>query len=197
MLLRIGFLTALVLIGASQTIAQSTAIVQVFHINPKREARTPWNEMSNCLKDTVCSQLVSIAASQIGVPPNAVRLASVAAQVSAPPRSEETRYSIAPPSGYFVCRAYVRTQSVVPATGDRASVFSLTANRSGIAIYTWTPRRGIGKGRSWYDGFVTVVFEASGSSSANCSVTEQGQNYGCRGARGVNKGQPACSSAQL
>jgi hypothetical protein len=86
---------------------------------------------------------------------------------------------------------------VVPASGNRASLFSITARSSSIAIYTWTPIKGFGQGRSWYDGYVSVVFAPVGDSVASCSVTENPRNYSCRGAHGVNKGLQACGRASL
>ena len=177
-------------------------VVTTDHINPVRDARTPWDEIRNCLSDQTCSAIITSMAGQLGVSPQAIGMVKAGAVVSAEPQGEETHYSIAPLKGYKICRVEVRTTSVVPATGDRASLFSITATPDSVAIYTWTPRQGVGAGRSWYDGIVAVAHakeEAYSSlqSQGKCTVPQSGANYQCRGASGVNHGLAACSSKSL
>lgn len=69
---------------------------------------------------------------------------------------EEGHYSLEVPAGYVYCCSSIRTISVVPATGDRASVMGATSNGRDIAVYTWTPRQGIGQGRSWVEADYTL-----------------------------------------
>jgi len=176
------------------------AEVGVYHIDVVREPKGVADTVADCLRDNVCSTVLSVAASQVGIPPNAMRFARTAVVVSDAlqnPTSEETHSSIKPPPGLRVCRVNIRTLSVVPAAGDRASVFSLTATSPEIAIYTWTPIQSLGQGRAWYDGYVTVTFVPVNTPAERCSVTDTRYNYGCRGGQGVNQGLPACSTVDM
>jgi hypothetical protein len=179
-------------------------VVTTHHINPVRDARTPWNEIQNCLRDTACAAAVNGISAQVGIPANAVRLVSAGAAFTAKQEGEETRYSIPALSGRKICRVQVRTTSVVPATGDRASLVSISATQPSVTIYTWTPRRGIGAGRSWYDGMIFVAhvkaeFADDYAKAGKCSVPQTGNPaaYQCRGASGVNHGLAACGSKDL
>src|SRR5690606_11684978 len=195
-MLRVILITPMViaLMGGAATLpAASKEVVQIYHINPKRNARTPLDEMANCLRDRVCYEVTSAAAAHFGVPPNALRVAKAAA-ILARAKGEETRYQITPPPGYKVCRVNIRTKSVVPANGDRASLFSLAAKPTGVHVYTWTPRRGLFKGRSWYDGYVTVYYSHV---SRNCSVDKKGKRYLCRGNGRNRHGHQECGTADL
>ncbi|TCU58365.1 hypothetical protein EDE08_1319 [Bradyrhizobium sp. R2.2-H] len=183
---------------------QSDDIVMTsHHINPVRNARTPWDEVQNCLRDPACAAAVNGISAQIGIPANAIRLVSAGAAFTAQAAGEETRYTIPALSGRKVCRVQIRTTSVVPATGNRASLFSRNATPATVAIYTWTPRRGIGGGRSWYDGkvFVTHVKDSLAddyAKSGKCTVhAGQPSAYACRGASGVNHGLAACGGKDL
>jgi len=179
-------------------------VITTHHINPVRDARTPWDEVENCLRDTACEVAVKAIAAEVGIPPEAIGLANAGAAFTASQQGEETRYWIPALSGRKVCRVQIQTTSVVPATGDRASLFSLSATHPGVAVYTWMPRRGIGGGRSWYDGNVFVAHVKAEladqyAKSGKCSVPENGPPaaYQCRGANGVNHGLAACGSKEL
>ena len=191
--------------GLTPAVAESSEdiVVTTHHIDAVREARTPWDEVQNCLKDQACAAAVKLIAGQIGVPDNAVRLADAAAIYSAKAEGEETRYTIRALPDRRICAVKVRTISVVPATGDRASLFSISATADSVGIYTWTPRQGIGAGRSWYEGNVFVLhvraaLQQEASKAGKCTVPPSGNtNYECRGASGVNHGLAACGSKDL
>lgn len=190
--------------GTASAQQSDDIVVTAHHINPVRDARTPWDEIQNCYRDRICTIALNGIAAQFGIPPNAMRLVNGAAIMSARPQGEETRYSISALSGRKICQVQVRTTSVVPATGDRASLFSITATQPSVAIYTWTPRQGIGQGRSWYDGVVFVVqvraeLSDQYAASGKCTVPQSGTsaNYQCRGSSGVNHGLAACGSKNL
>jgi hypothetical protein len=108
---------------------------RVFHINPVRDAKSPFDTIQDCLNNNVCSTLLSAAAAYVGVPPNALSMLKAGAYVYnavSQPGSEETKYHIQPPPDYKICRVDVRTLSVLPNTGDRASLLSLTAKSAEI-----------------------------------------------------------------
>jgi hypothetical protein len=179
-------------------------VITTHHINPVRDARSPWDEVQNCLRDTPCAAAVNGIAAQVGIPANAIRLVNAGAAFTAKAEGEETRYSIPALAGWKICHVQVRTTSVVPATGDRASLFSISAAPAAVSIYTWTPRQGIGAGRTWYDGMVFVAHVKAEladdyTKSGKCSVPQTGNAaaYQCRGASGVNHGLAACGSKDL
>ncbi len=155
------------------------------------------------MRDRLCASAVKAIAVEVGLPPETIDVA-IAGAFTATQQGEETRYRISPVTGYRICHVKVRTTSVVPATGDRASLFSISATRTGVGIYTWTPRRGIGSGRSWYDGYVFVTHVRADladqyAKSGNCSVPENSPPvaYQCRGASGVNNGLASRGSKDL
>src|SRR5262249_47774257 len=163
-------------------------VITTHQINPVRDARTPWDEAQNCLRDAACAAAVNGIAAQVGVPANAIRLVKAGAAFTAKQEGEETRYSIPALDGRKICRVQVRTTSVAPATGDRASLFSISAAPGAVGIYTWTPRQGIGAGRSWYDGMVFIANVKAEladyyTKSGKCSVPQTGKPaaYECRG----------------
>jgi len=80
----------------------------------------------------------------------------------------------------FKTQFNIHSLSVDPAEGDRASLFSLTATSPEVAIYAWTPIKGAGQGRGWYDGYVTVTFVPVNTPAERCSVTDTKYNYVCR-----------------
>ena len=169
------------------------AEMRVFHINPVRDSKTPYDSVAECLNDNVCSTILSAAAAYAGVPPNVMQMAKTSAfvyNVVAPSDSEKSRYSIEPPQGMKVCHVSIKTLSVVPNTGDRASLMSITGRSSKVEIYTWTPKQGVGQGRSWYDGYITVTFAPNSVPADRCSLSGELRNYGCRGGQGVESGTP-------
>ena len=111
---------------------------------------------------------------------------------------EEGHFTIQLPQGYVYCRASIRTVSVVPATGDRASLMSATTNERGVGIYTWTPKQGVGQRRSWVEADYTVYGVKSDLAEkyrTESKCKPPGKNIiNCRGATGVNHGLPACGS---
>jgi hypothetical protein len=117
-------------------------------MNPVRDARTPWDEIQNCLRDTTCAAAVNGIATQVGIPANAIHLVNAGAIFTAKAEGEETCYSIPALAGKFVVHRFgpprwFRRRS------DRASLFSISAAPAAVGIYAWTPRQGIGAGGSW------------------------------------------------
>jgi hypothetical protein len=182
---------------------QDDVVVTTHHIDAVRGPRTPWDEVQNCLKDTACAAAVNVIAAQIGIPSNAVRLVNAAAAYTAKAEGEETRYAMPAVAGRKICAVKIRTTSVVPAEGDRASFFSINATPEQVGIYTWTPRQGIGAGRSWYEGDVFIVHVKESLrdtyvQAGKCTVSPtSAATYQCRGAKGVNHGLAACGSKDL
>lgn len=140
-------------------------IVTGVHVDQSRQAQT-------CLQNSLCSTALSALTTSLGVPSEAVSLASAAARI-VPMSAEEHSYYIPAPSGYKLCGAYVAVNSVIPASGSRAphleaNTFyqnqpeanqNLVSLGDGLSLYLVTPRQGIGQGQSSIelDAFVVGV----------------------------------------
>ncbi|PTE11764.1 hypothetical protein C9427_03480 [Mesorhizobium helmanticense] len=168
-------------------------------INPVLQPRNVGDPIGYCAGDERCSSLAEVAESFLKLPPG-----TVAAALAAVPRvsreGEEGRYTIELPAGYQYCRSKIRTSSVVPATGDRASVMSASSFQNGVHVYTWTPKRGIVEGRSWVEADYTIYgvrddLAEKRRIEGKCRPHGK-QLIGCRGARGTNKGQPSCGTVE-
>lgn len=193
-------LALLLLISTTVTTRAASDFVVVFQkVNPVMAPKTPGDELQECARDPVCRTLADSAAAQLGVPPGTV--SGVMATVPHANRTgEEGHFTIALPVGYEYCRSKIRTVSVVPATGDRASVMSASSIKNGVVVYTWTPKRGLGQGRSWVEAEYTVYGVRGGlaeqhRNNGKCRPYGK-QLIGCRGATGENKGQPACGTVE-
>lgn len=166
-------------------------------INPVMQPKNVADALSECARDNLCRGLADAAATYLGVPPGRVS-AALAALPQAQRAGEEGRYMISLPTGYQYCRSRIQTISVVPATGDRASVMGASSRENGVGVYTWTPKQGLGKGRSWVEADYTIY-------GVRAAIADKERQAGkckpfgttlisCRGATGVNKGAPACST---
>lgn len=178
---------------------QSPFVVVPQKVNPVMQPKQPTDAIKECAHNTLCASAVGIGAAYLGVPRKLVT-AAIAAIPQATRTGEEGHYSISLPAGYQYCRASIHTISVVPATGDRASVMSSSSNAKGVAIYTWTPRQGSGEGRSWIEADYKIY-------GVRNDLADQYRSQGkchsfgkvliaCRGARGINHGQPSCGNAR-
>lgn len=166
--------------------------VKILHVNPVRSPQGPIETVAACLDNTVCGGLLRAAAGSVGVPPQAMRFAGlVGAIINRLPGSEESRYSFTISPGYTLCRVDIRTQSIVPASGERSTHFSISAHARGISIYTWTPERRWGQGRSWYDGYVTLLSVPMVPRMRFCGLNLGKVSWACRGVSGA-KGLPGC-----
>ena len=179
--------------------AQTDFVATSVKVDPVMQPKQPVEVFKECAKDPVCSAVLKGAASYLGVSPTLVS-AVLAIIPQAKMEGEEGHFTIQLPQGYVYCRASIRTVSVVPATGDRASVMSATSNEHGIGIYTWTPKQGLGQGRSWVEADYTIYGVKSDlaekyRTEGKCKAP--GKNLiNCRGATGVNHGMPACGSVE-
>lgn len=200
-------LIALGLLGMAQGAGASDVIVIKTKLDVERQPKNEISVVSDCIHNPACLALIDAAASMAGAPPGAVSV--VLADI---PRfeteGEETRIRYELPAGYFYCKSKIETISVVPATGDRASLMTATRNSSsgyvGIDVYTWTPVLPFGQGRSWVEADFTIIAIREGAAYSNysdkaaCVPLLDSSNtkdlMSCRGSRGVNKGMPACGT---
>lgn len=177
--------------------AQTDFVATSVKVDPVMQPKQPGDVFKECANNQACSAVLKGAASYLGVSPTLVS-AVLAIVPQATREGEEGHFTIQLPQGYVYCRASIHTVSVVPATGDRASLMSATTNERGVGIYTWTPKQGVGQGRSWVEADYTIYGVKSDlaekyRTEGKCKPV--GKNIiNCRGATGVNRGLPACGS---
>lgn len=195
---RFGAISMLLLVLAPATaLAGGDFVVVRQKIDAVMQPKSPMDAFAECAKNEACTGIVDAAASYFGAPPGTVA-AAFALVPKAERRGEEGYFSVNLPDGYAYCRARIETVSVVPATGDRASVMGVNSTESGVDIYTWTPVQGPFDGRSWVEADITLQGarrELVAGLRARGICRSPGQELmNCRGATGTNKGMPACGT---
>jgi hypothetical protein len=163
--------------NSSATMAQEFTTIKV-HLDQTMAAKSVTDVALECAKEPLCKAIVDGAAAY----------------------GEEGHYDYRLPAGYQYCRSTVSPISVNPATGDKASVLGATVYQQGLGVYTWTPRKPVFGGRSWVDADFTIIGvqdaladqdRAKGLCKPN---TPNRVIISCRGASGVNHGQPHCAT---
>lgn len=155
----------------------------------------------DCTTNPTCKAALDGAAAYVGV--DSRMITSAIANIQKARVGEDGDFHYTLPAGYQYCRAMAETVSVVPASGDKASLMSLTGSNRELRVQTWTPRLGPGEGQSWVEANFTIVgvrdnlveqYRASGVCKGNYLRAV------CRGAAGSgrpafngNPASPACS----
>jgi hypothetical protein len=188
-----------ILLASAPVAAQSDLVVIQAKVNPVVTPKSPQDAFRDCAKDAMCRSLADAAAVWLGATPGTVT-AAMAAIPQAKRGGEESWYKLVLPDGYQYCRAKIHTISVVPATGDRASYMGAGSERTGVSVYTWTPKEKVGGARSWVEAEFTITgvrdsVAAKYQTQGVCKPSGR-TLVGCRGARGVNKGKPACGDVE-
>jgi hypothetical protein len=108
------------------------------------------------LKSREAQGIIQTVAAYMGIDTTYVKLAldSIPKVVRV---EEETHFGLPVPSGYAFCAARIGMRSMVPGTGERAAFISANATATSVDIYTWTPVRHLGEGRSWVEADVQVT----------------------------------------
>ena len=160
-------------------------VVVSARINPVMYPENVENKFKECINDPVCVELIKQGASYLGVPTILVTAATGFVSGGKPDISEEGHYTITLPPDYTYCHSKVDVASVVPADGPRGSILSVTSTPVGVGVYTWTPKRGLGQGRSWVDANLTVYGVLKTKAEENLATSKcvtPGQNFlNCRG----------------
>jgi hypothetical protein len=163
-------------------------------MNPKSVTETALE----CVKNAACKAALDAGAAMWGIEGSLVT--SLAATITTEKKGEESWVGITLPTGYEYCRSAIRTVSVVPATGNRASYMGVSADKPGLSVYTWTPKRNITEGRTWIEADFVVTgvktdvaqkYRESGKCNANALPRTV---VACRGASGVNNGVNHCGT---
>ena len=193
--------TSLVILGVVSTRPthaqdNNDFLVMRVGVDPVMQPRSLQDTLTDGVRNPVLGPIAVVAAVYLGVPPGAI--AGVAAAAAVPRHEEEKEenfYSFLVPVGYTFCAARFSLVSIVPADGTRASHLAANAQADQLNIYTWTPRRRAGEGRSWVEVNADVIAirrEARTKYSSKCLQNDdtsplldcRGRN--CPGAQGVD-----------
>lgn len=160
--------------------------VFTYKVDATREPKNVLEEPAKILRNPIVGAIVIGAAIYLGAPPEAV--AAVATVASAPDfdkRSEETNYRFPIPKEYLLCAANFNLKSIVPASGERASFVAASGTANMVNVYTWTPVRAAGEGRSWVDmdiGILAVKADRANAHRGKCADLNKPQSFfSCRG----------------
>jgi hypothetical protein len=198
MLRTIATAVGLTLLQGSGAFAETNFVVISAKINPVKQPKAPADVFGDCARNAVCANLAKGAATYLGVPSAATTAAIAILSGDKPDDSEEGHFGVTLPKGYMYCRSKIHMISVVPADGKRASIFSASSTDTGLSIYTWTPKRGVGQGRSWVDADVTVYGVRNEKVKEEQTVNRckmPGKNLiNCRGNGGGDR--PGCNSVE-
>lgn len=178
--------------------APPQVIVTVVHFNPVMQPRNIVDGIQECRRNTVCNSALNAALASLGVPPE-ILAATRFIPTSGSRRGEESTYTVNAGANTTICQVDIATTSVVPLRGNRASFFSASASGNQVSLYAWTPSQGLGKGRSWWDGTVTITAVRTSDLGrvAACGLQAHTINYACRGDGNNTHGEQACGSARL
>jgi len=114
--------------------------------------------------------------------------------------SEERSYRVPYPSGWQFCRAKVQVISVTPYEGKRGSIFNAGAQLDRLDLSAWTPKQGMGGGRSWVDADVSVILVKTGDRAKlvkDGTCKAPGGIVGCRGDGKSDRNRTACGTHEL
>lgn len=153
--------TALVLVCALSTgaIAQDDCRIVNYSALGINRTMAP-RAIGDILQTTEATALAVAAGAYFGIDPKtAVGTVQVLANVlpTSSYAGEESRFNIDIPDGYAYCAAAVTVTSLAPYTGSRASVIGVTRTSENVSAYTWTPKQGLGGGRSWVEAKTDIL----------------------------------------
>lgn len=168
--------------------------VTKLHIDQVMQPKNVLDVMKECKNNAVCSAVATAASSLTGVPLDTA--VAVAATV-APQRAGEGWHStVTLPEPYVYCNVQMSMVSIVPHDGPRGSLW-LGEVRGPREFYleAWTPRRGLGNGRSWVEADVTIIgVKPSLQNFGNCHDSNKRTIWYCRG--GGCEGKPITDTGQ-
>lgn len=152
------FLPLLILSMATASLAQEFVVNQMY-VDQTVQPQSIVDALGNCVRSDACTGAALAAAAYFGVSvdPQIVVVARVAASRQGDPDGETFDHILPIPEGYRFCRLQFNPVSIAPGGGARASEVEIWANPTFAHLYTWTPRQGLGGGRSWVEAEVTVL----------------------------------------
>jgi len=116
---RLYFAVALTwLFGALAPAYADDLTVRTLHLDRVRDPKSGAQTIQECLNNPLCNSAVSAAASAMGIPPNALKVASAVGKVASAGGSkadDEMKFDWWAPDGYQSCKLSIDVISTVPA----------------------------------------------------------------------------------
>lgn len=140
----------------------------------------------------------------MGIPPNAVKVASAVGKVASAGRSkadDEMKFDWWAPDGYQSCKLSIDVISTVPAD-SAGSLLDVSFEKNKSHIVTYVPIQNLGQGRAWVEADLVATYVKDESADARradgtCRKLDQVSHgnpipwvYRCRGQSGDNSGFP-------
>jgi hypothetical protein len=139
--------------------ADEVFVYQRIHFDQTRNPRDVLADITEPIRNPITGPLIVAAAIYFGVPPNYIKTAAgIAASQATKIIGEEADTQWHVPTGYSYCAVRPVILSVVPAGGDRASLYEFAAEPTAVGLHTWTPALGVGQGRSWVEGEIEILW---------------------------------------
>jgi hypothetical protein len=144
------------LVVASESRAQSTEyVVSNIYIDNVRQPKNVLDAARDCANDDGCALFLQAVDNYFQVPVS--RVVQGAALLAPSQQGEGTYVTASLPQGYAYCRSTMKMTSIVPHDGPRGSLFLGMSKPNGLYYETWTPVQGMGGGRSWVEGGISIL----------------------------------------
>lgn len=149
---------------AAQPSARDGRVVVHYFLNPVTSPQNLGDVLRDCLNNDPCNGVVNaVAAKYAGIPPGTIEQSMNIADdigfgIESNAAGEESHFSFEAADGYEVCHALLSMTSIAPAGGDRSPQFATTMYPSRMDVTIFVPRQGLGKGRSWFEGVLSIVY---------------------------------------
>lgn len=172
-------------------------VIVAVHLDQTMDPKSVGDSLSECLNNSTCKDVAVGLASGLGV--NEKQLKTAVAGIKSDFSGEEGHLTYNLPHGYRYCSSSVKVISVVPMDGRRASVLGVRAYDTFLGVYTWTPRRNPGEGRSWVEADFSIVGVKANKAadyfaSGKCRRAQERLLLSCRGNDGGDL--PPCKSVE-
>jgi hypothetical protein len=118
----------------------------------------------DCNNNAGCVAFLKVVDSYFQIP--ASRVVTAAAIIAPTSQGEGTYVRVNLPAGYAYCSSAMKMTSIVPNGGPRGSLFRGASEPNALYYETWTPKQGIGAGRSWVEAGVSVLGVRQGMAQA-------------------------------
>jgi len=202
--LRLSLGAAVLLTAASSAFSQDDFVVRTFYLDRVREPKSVAQTVQECLNNSICETAAKAAAAWMGVPPNAVKVASSLGKIAplGDKGRDELKFDWSAPDGYQSCRLSIDVISTVPASSSGA-LLDVSFEQRKSHIVTYVPIQQLGGGNAWVEAKMVATYvsdQAADASRANgrCKPLNQGNPppfvYRCRGTGGDGQGRQACGS---
>lgn len=177
-----------------------------YHINPVVQPQSVADAVRDCRDSAVCTQMVDAAASAFfGAQPGSVdrafsqtrMLEQLGFSIFSQKQGEDHHFRFFAGGGFRVCHVYLGNISIAPFSSDRSPQFATTLYLDRVDVTVNVPSQSTFKGRSWYDGVVSILYvPSSWDQRSDCLVNpaRPSQLYVCKGGEKVSDHDPCYGS---